>query len=107
MERNFRNSVQDRLVKGLRVAGAKTIEQANRYLDEDYLAWWEREMTVEPANKYDAHRGLEKGHNLAASLSHVEIRQVRNDYTFRFEGKLYLIGRSAIASAVCVASTCA
>ncbi len=97
VERNFATA-QDRLVKGLRVAGAKTIEQANRYLEEDYLVWWERELTVEPANTDDAHRGLEKGHNLAASLSHVEIRQVRNDYTFRFEGKLYLIGRSAIAS---------
>jgi hypothetical protein len=35
---------------------------------------------------------------MAASLGHVEIRQVRNDYTFRFEGKLYQIGRSAIVS---------
>ena len=97
VERNF-GTAQDRLVKGLRVAGAKTIEQANGYLEEDYLVWWERELTVEPANSDDAHRRLEKGHNLAASLGHVEIRQVRNDYTFRFEGKLYQIGRSAIAS---------
>ena len=42
VERNF-GTAQDRLVKGMRVAGVKTIEQANRYLDEDYLAWWERE----------------------------------------------------------------
>jgi hypothetical protein len=97
VERNF-GTAQDRLVKGLRVAGAKTIEQANGYLEEDYLVWWERELTVEPANSDDAHRRLEKGHNLAASLGHVEIRQVRNDYTFRFEGKLYQIERSAIAS---------
>jgi len=97
VERNF-GTAQDRLVKGLRVAGVKTIEQANRYLAEDYLVWWERELTVEPANTDDAHRRLEKGHNLAASLGHVEIRQVRNDYTFRFEGKLYQIERSAIAS---------
>jgi Integrase core domain len=97
VERNF-GTAQDRLVKGLRVAGVKTLEQANRYLEEDYLVWWERELTVEPANTDDAHRRLEKSHNLAASLSHVEIRQVRNDYTFRFEGELYQIERSAIAS---------
>ena len=48
VERNF-GTAQDRLVKGLRVAGVKTIEEANRYLEEDYLVWWEREMTVEPA----------------------------------------------------------
>jgi len=44
VERNFATA-QDRLVKGMRVAGVKTIEEANRYLDEDYLVWWEREMT--------------------------------------------------------------
>ena len=76
MERNF-GTAQDRLVKGMRVAGVKTIEQANEYLTNDYLAWWEREMTVEAANADDAHRPLEKSHNLAASLSHVETRQVR------------------------------
>ena len=53
---------------------------------------------MEPAHTDDAHRRLEKSHSLAASLSHVEIRQVRNDYTFRLEGKLYQIERSAIVS---------
>ena len=53
---------------------------------------------MEPAHTDDAHRRLEKSHSLAASLSHVETRQVRNDYTFRFEGELYQIERSAIAS---------
>jgi hypothetical protein len=97
VERNF-GTAQDRLVKGMRVAGVKTIGEANRYLQENYLVWWERELTVEPANSDDAHRRLEKSHNLAASLSHVEMRQVRNDYTLRFEGGLYQIERQAIVS---------
>src|SRR5580658_5912522 len=71
VERNF-GTAQDRLVKGLRVAGAKTIEQANEYLTDSYLVWWERELTVEAANADDAHRPLDKAHDLAASLSHVE-----------------------------------
>ena len=95
VERNFQTA-QDRLVKGMRVAGVKTLEEANQYLEQDYLAWWEREMTVEPANADDAHRRLDKSHNLAASLSHVETRQVRQDYTLRWKGKLYQIGREAI-----------
>jgi transposase InsO family protein len=41
VERNF-GTAQDRLVKGMRVAGVKTIEQANQYLDEEYLVWWEQ-----------------------------------------------------------------
>ena len=80
----------------MRVAGVKTIEQANEYLVNDYLVWWERELMVEPAHADDAHRPLDKSHNLAASLSHVETRQVRNDYTLRFEGELYQIERGAI-----------
>ena len=97
VERNF-GTAQDRLVKGMRVAGVTTIEQANEYLTNDYLAWWEREMTVEAANPDDAHRRLEKMHNLAASLSHVETRQVRSDYTLRWDGKLYQIERQAVTT---------
>lgn len=97
VERNF-GTAQDRLVKGMRVAGVKTIEQANQYLTNDYLAWWERELTVEAANPDDAHRPLDKSHHLAASLSYVETRQVRNDYTLRWNGKLYQIERQAITT---------
>jgi transposase len=95
VERNF-GTAQDRLVKGMRVAGVKTIEQANEYLQEDYLAWWERERTLEPDNPDDAHRPLERSHQLAASLSHVEMREVRNDYTLRFGNQLYQIERESI-----------
>src|SRR3989442_5268965 len=97
VERNF-GTAQDRLVKGMRVAGVTTIEQANQYLTQDYLVWWERELTVEAANRDDAHRPLEKSHHLAASLSHVETRQVRNDYTLRWDGKLYQIERQAVTT---------
>lgn len=97
VERNFQTA-QDRLVKGMRVAGVKTLEQANQYLTNDYLAWWERELTVEAANPDDAHRPLEKTDNLAASLSYVETRQVRPDYTLRWDGKLYQIERQAVVS---------
>jgi transposase len=97
VERNFRTA-QDRLVKGMRVAGVKTIEHANEYLTNEYLAWWERELTVKAANPDDAHRPLDKSHNLAASLSHVETRQVRPDYTLRWDSKLYQIQRQAIVS---------
>jgi hypothetical protein len=97
VERNF-GTAQDRLVKGMRWAGVTTIEQANEYLSNDYLAWWERELTVEAAHPDDAHRALEKSHDLAASLSHVETRQVRNDYTLRWDGKLYQIDRQAVTT---------
>jgi transposase-like protein len=97
VERNF-GTAQDRLVKGMRVAGVKTLEEANQYLEQEYLVWWEQHMTIEAAHPDDAHRRLEKSHNLAASLSHVEARQVRNDYTFPLGSAFYRIPRQAIMS---------
>ena len=42
-----------------------------------------------PANPDDAHRPLEKHHDLAAILSHVEKRRVNADYTFPLGAKIY------------------
>jgi transposase len=95
IERGF-GTAQDRLVKGLRVAGVKTLEQANAYLEAEFLPWWNQTLTVCPASSDEAHRPLGKEHDLAASLSHVERRQVANDYTIRFENQLYQIQRAAI-----------
>jgi transposase InsO family protein len=97
VERNF-GTAQDRLVKGMRVAGVKTLEQANQYLQNEYLVWWEREITVAAANPDDAHRALDKSHNLAASLSYVEMRQVRPDYTLRWDGRFYQIERRVVTT---------
>ena len=95
VERSF-GVAQDRLVKGMRVAGAGTLEQANKYLEEEYLPWCNECLAVAPANPDDAHRPLGKQHDLAAILSQVETRQVDNDYTIRFEAKLYQIDRRDI-----------
>src|SRR5580692_918145 len=103
VERNF-GTAQDRLVKGMRVAGVKTLEEANQYLEESYLVWWQRELTVEPIHSDDAHRPLDKSHSLEASLSHVEMRQVRNDYTIPLNAELYQIERQAIVSGLRKAS---
>lgn len=95
VERGF-GTAQDRLVKGLRVAGVKTLEQANAYLKSEFLPWWNQTLTVRPASSDDAHRPLGKEHTLAASLSHVESRQVANDYTIRFHNQPYQIQRTDI-----------
>jgi len=123
-----RNSLtpQDRLVKGLRVAGAKTPDQANQSREDSYLvwrerawwerawwervwwervwwerawwerAWWGRELMVTPARPDNAHRPLKAGHNLAGAWSHVETRQVRNEDTLRFDKVLYRVKRESI-----------
>ena len=92
----FFSTAQDRLVKGLRKAGAKTLEEAQRYLERVYLPLWNRRFTVEPANATDAHRSLEPQHDLASILSHVESRVVADDYTFRFQAVRYQIAKQQV-----------
>jgi len=92
----FFGTAQDRLVKGLRLAGAGTLPAANLYLEGQYLPLWNQRFTVEPANRQDAHRPLGAEHDLAAILSQVEERVVANDYTLRYAGQLYQIARTDI-----------
>ena len=35
--------------RGLRVAGACRIEEANAYLEREYLPWWNQTLAVQPA----------------------------------------------------------
>lgn len=95
VERSFQTA-QDRLVKGLRVAGAQTLEQANAYLETEFIPWWNSMIAVVPASSDDAHRPLGKEHVLAASLSYVETRQVNNGHTLQWDHQTYQIARSDI-----------
>jgi hypothetical protein len=103
VERQFLTA-QDRLVKGMRVAGVRLIEEANAYLENEYLPCWNRTLTVEATNATDAHRDLGKEHDLRAILSHVEQRQVTNNYTVRYSGKLYQIDRKDVCVGLRTAS---
>jgi transposase len=94
----FFGTAQDRLVKGLRLAGANSLETAQAYLEQEYLPQWNQDFTVVPAGATDAHRPLGAEHQLAAILSHVEERSVTSDYTIRYQGKLYQIARGDIRS---------
>lgn len=95
VERSF-DTAQDRLVKEMRVAGVKTLEQANQYLANEFLPWWNTTLTVKPASADDAHRKLDKQHDLAAILSHVETRQVKGNYTVAIDGGHYVVDKVSI-----------
>jgi DNA-binding Lrp family transcriptional regulator len=92
----FFGTAQDRLVKGLRLAKASSLAEANVYLEQEYLPWWNRSLTVVAARTADAHRPLRREHDLPAILSHVEERVVTSDYTIRYQGKIYQIARRNI-----------
>jgi hypothetical protein len=92
----FFGTAQDRLVKGLRLAKACSLEEAQAYLEQEYLPQWNQNFTRVPAGTTDAHRPLRPEHELAAILSQVEERLVTPDYTIRYQGKIYQIARGDI-----------
>lgn len=94
----FFGTAQDRLVKGLRKAGACTLDEAQRYLQRVYLPMWNRRFTVEPSNSTEAHRPLGPEHDLDSILSHVETRTVGQDYTIQVGTVRYQIARESVVA---------
>ena len=95
IERFFKTA-QDRLVKGMRKAKVRTLQQANAYLERNYLPLWNERFTIRPAAEMDAHRPLGKGHLLSSILSQVDQRVIGPDYTLRYGRRLYQVARDQI-----------
>jgi len=85
----FNGTAQDRLVKELRLGGVSTLAQANLVLEKAFLPWFRRRCTVPPQSPNDAHRPLDPSMKLEAILSFQHRRKVTNDYTIRFQNRLY------------------
>ena len=92
----FFETAQDRLVKGMRKRNVCTLEAANGYLEKEYLPLWNERFTVRPAHEADAHRPLSQQHDLASILSHVEDRVIGEDYTIRYDGRVYRLEREQV-----------
>jgi hypothetical protein len=95
IERSF-GTMQDRLVKGLRRAGAGSLEEANRYLEDEFLPEWNRRFVVKAASKADAHRPIGDVLCMDSILSHVETRRAMNDYTVAWEGQRWQIPKEKV-----------
>lgn len=89
-------TLQDRLVKEMRLAGVNTVEQANRFLAEVFLPFWEQRFTVAPRQPCDAHRRLGRTQRLESILSVREPRTVAPDYTLRWQGQRWAIPRAQV-----------
>lgn len=94
VERSF-GTLQDRLVKELRLRGISSIAEANAFLGREFIGDYNRRFAVKPASAADAHRKL-KGYDLDAILSYQETRVVQNDYTIRYDHVRYQIARDAV-----------
>ena len=88
IERLF-NTLQDRLVKEMRLRGISALDEANRFL-VSYLPWYNRRFAVQAKKKGNLHRSP-KGLDLAAILCVKTERTLKNDHTIQHERRLYQI----------------
>ena len=88
VERLF-GTLQDRLVKELRLASIGTIPEANAFLRDVFIPAFNARFGVVPVDAGDAHRALTEGEtaNLDAIFSLQSMRKVANDFTVRFENQ--------------------
>ena len=88
-------TLQDRLVKELRLANITTMKGANEFLEE-YTPRFNKKFAVVPERRADLHQSLNKA--TKARLSRVfsiqKKRVVCNDYTVRFNNKYYQLSDS-------------
>lgn len=94
IERSF-GTMQDRLIKEMRLESISNIDEANRFLEKQFIPFWNSRFTEKPVSALNAHRG-KKGFDINAALSIQATRTVRNDYTIQLERQSYQIERKSI-----------
>lgn len=85
-------TLQDRLVKEMRLRGISNINEANKFLDEYFIDEYNKRFAQVEALA-DIHRTTE-GMNLDNVFCYETKRQVRNDYTITLEGNYIQLEKS-------------
>jgi hypothetical protein len=93
VERNFGTS-QDRLVKEMRVRRISTLAEANEYLEEVYVPFWNERFAVEPAEPRDVHRELPKRFDLEQLFAETLKRSIGHDFTIVYKNRRLQIAKS-------------
>jgi hypothetical protein len=83
-------TLQDRLVKELRLRDISDMQTGNAYLPE-YCAVFNRHFAVAPRSQHDAHRPLLPTENLDLILTHQESRSLSKNLTVQANNILYQI----------------
>lgn len=97
----FFGTLQDRLVKEMRLKNITSIKEANTFLDQ-YWPAYNRRFAVSPARKEDLHRDIPQGLTLDNVFCVKTKRTLRNDFTVAHNRKLYQVHSHVRASAVVV-----
>ena len=97
IERLF-ETLQDRLVKEMRLAGIDSMEAGNYFLETRFLPEWEQRFTVAPRDPRNAHRRLGREQRLEEILSVRVARKVADDHTVSWDGQRWGVPREEVCA---------
>jgi hypothetical protein len=97
-------TLQDRLIKEMRLQGISTMEAANAWTGH-FIEDYNRRFSVPPLSENDLHRPLQPDEDLSRALCHKTRRKVSKNLTFNYDAKLWLLedtqhARSSIGTRV-------
>ncbi len=91
IERSF-DTFQDRLIPELRLRNISDMQSANRYLQEVFIPeFWHKTISVDAKNTTSEFMPVPAHLNLDDICVQKEYRKIRNDHTFSYGNKFYLI----------------
>jgi transposase len=91
-------TLQDRLVKEMRLAGIDSMAAANHFLETRFIPQWEQRFSVAPRNPRNAHRRLDGGQRLEEILSVRVGRTVADDHTVSWDGNHWGVPREEVCA---------
>jgi len=83
-------TLQDRLIKELRLQNISTMEEGNKFLDS-YTQTHNERFAIPPFNPEDLHRPIDPLCNLDIILTHQDSRTVQKNITVRYKNRTYQI----------------
>jgi hypothetical protein len=83
-------TLQDRLVKELRLLGISTIEAANAFMPK-FIAQYNRQFAKSPRGSHDTHRPIRKDEDLDSIFAWREQRRLTQNLALHYERKMYLL----------------
>ena len=86
VERLF-GTLQDRLVKEMRVVGTSSLGEANDFLQKTFIPFWNDRFRIAPRDANDAHRNLPPEADLKVLFAEADTRTLRQDFTFRYHNQ--------------------
>ena len=90
VERLFQ-TLQDRLIKEMRLAKINTVEAANIFLKDTFIPWYNRRYAVIPKSDNNCHRKLDSltALSLKSIFAKHYVRGINNDFTIQYKTKWY------------------